>query len=489
MASTEESKPATAWGFHASDDIVSRLAAQDIVPWYKKPNLRILYLILLPTCIGVEMTSGFDSSMINGLQAVDSWDTFYHSPRSTLLGLMSAAYSLGAIVALPAVPYVNDEWGRRRAILFGSILMVIGAVLQAASQNFAMFVISRLILGLGIPFAIVAASSLIGELSHPKERARLGSLFNSCYFIGALHRRGGCHTRTFAMKNNWGWRIPSLLQISPSILQITFIYFLPESPRWLISKGRGAEAFAILAKYHGEGDVHSEFVKAEYAQIEKTLELELEHSKTSWREFVSTSGMRKRLLVASGLGLFTQWSGNGLTSYLLARILDEIGVHENRTKNLINLALTCWGFVNATALALTVSKFKRRTIPAYNLGYNALTYTFLVELFPFHARAKGITVFQWFGRMAGFLNQFVNPIGLAHSGWRYYITYVVWLAFEVVFVYFLFPETAHRTLEELAFLYEGDQIREEQKKRVEDEIRHEHHDGKRVSEDPAEEKA
>ncbi|KAJ6609103.1 general substrate transporter, partial [Mycena sp. CBHHK59/15] len=213
------------------------------------------------------------------------------------------------------------------------------------------------------------------------------------------------------------------------------------------------------------------------------------------------------------------------------RILDEIGVHENRTKNLINLALTCWGFVNATALALTVSKFKRRTMylcctisllliftawtiasaryvitgskgaskavlvfiflysPAYNLGYNALTYTFLVELFPFHARAKGITVFQWFGRMAGFLNQFVNPIGLAHSGWRYYITYVVWLAFEVVFVYFLFPETAHRTLEELAFLYEGDQIREEQKKRVEDEIRHEHHDGKRVSEDPAEEKA
>ncbi|KAJ6575915.1 hexose transporter [Mycena sp. CBHHK59/15] len=530
MASTEESKPATAWGFHASDDIVSRLAAQDIVPWYKKPNLRILYLILLPTCIGVEMTSGFDSSMINGLQAVDSWDTFYHSPRSTLLGLMSAAYSLGAIVALPAVPYVNDEWGRRRAILFGSILMVIGAVLQAASQNFAMFVISRLILGLGIPFAIVAASSLIGELSHPKERARLGSLFNSCYFIGSIVA-AGVTLGTFAMKNNWGWRIPSLLQISPSILQITFIYFLPESPRWLISKGRGAEAFAILAKYHGEGDVHSEFVKAEYAQIEKTLELELEHSKTSWREFVSTSGMRKRLLVASGLGLFTQWSGNGLTSYLLARILDEIGVHENRTKNLINLALTCWGFVNATALALTVSKFKRRTMylcctisllliftawtiasaryvitgskgaskavlvfiflysPAYNLGYNALTYTFLVELFPFHARAKGITVFQWFGRMAGFLNQFVNPIGLAHSGWRYYITYVVWLAFEVVFVYFLFPETAHRTLEELAFLYEGDQIREEQKKRVEDEIRHEHHDGKRVSEDPAEEKA
>lgn len=182
-----------------------------------------------------------------------------------------------------------------------------------------MFVISRLILGLGIPFAIVAASSLIGELSHPKERARLGSLFNSCYFIGSIVA-AGVTLGTFSMPSNWGWRIPSLLQVTPSILQITFVYFLPESPRWLISKGRSEEAMAILVKYHGEGDSDSEFVKAEYAQIEKTLELEMETSKTTWKDFVSTPGMRKRLLIASGLGLFTQWSGNGLTSCVSPRL-------------------------------------------------------------------------------------------------------------------------------------------------------------------------
>jgi MFS family permease len=94
---------------------------------------------------------------------------------------MSAAYSLGAIVALPFVPTVTDRFGRRNAIIFGSIIMVIGAALQTASQNcglfrhfgddglmifllVAMFVIARLILGVGIVFAIVAASSLIGGL-------------------------------------------------------------------------------------------------------------------------------------------------------------------------------------------------------------------------------------------------------------------------------------------------------------------------------------
>jgi hypothetical protein len=85
------------------------------------------------------------------------------------------------------------------------------------------------------------------------------------------------------------------------------------------------------------------------------------------------------------------------------------------------------------------------------MGYNALTYTFLVELWPFAVRARGITIFQWWGRCAGFFNQFVNPIGIGNAGWKYYLSYVIWLAFEIVFVYFLFPETSGRTLEELAF--------------------------------------
>uniref|UniRef100_A0A8H8CJF8 Major facilitator superfamily (MFS) profile domain-containing protein n=1 Tax=Psilocybe cubensis TaxID=181762 RepID=A0A8H8CJF8_PSICU len=498
--------------------LVSQLAALDVTPWYKKPNLRMLYLIIFPTCIGVEMTSGFDSSMMNGLQAVDSWDNFYNSPRSTLLGVMSAMYSAGAIVALPLVPIVSDGFGRRWAITVGSIIMIIGAILQTASQNFAMFVISRFILGIGIPFAIVGASSLIGELGHPKERAVLGSLFNAFYFAdlseGSI-TAAGVTLGTFQMPSNWGWRIPSLLQVVPSCLQIFFMFFMPESPRWLVSKGRGDEAMAILVKYHAEGDANSEFVKAEYVQIETTLELEREESHVGWLDMLKTAGMRRRVLIGAFLGLATQWSGNGLTSYFLARILDTVGIHGNGAKNKVNLALSCWSFVNATILALTMSRFKRRVVyltctislllcftgwtvasaryaadgsqgasravlaPCYNIAFNAMTYTFLVEVFPFHIRSKGISVFQWFGRMAGFFNQFVNPIGIQRAGWKYYIrfydSYCIFLAFEVLFVFFLFPETSGRSLEELAFLYEDDELRK-QEERVEKEIRQENKD-------------
>lgn len=58
---------------NGADPILTRLVLQDTVPWYRKRNLRILYLLLLPTCIGIEMTSGFDSQMINAVQISEEW--------------------------------------------------------------------------------------------------------------------------------------------------------------------------------------------------------------------------------------------------------------------------------------------------------------------------------------------------------------------------------------------------------------------------------
>ena len=78
------------------------------------------------------------------------------------------------------------------------------------------------------------------------------------------------------MPSNWAWRIPSLLQILPSMLQLTFIWWVPESPRFLISRDRGDEAFEILAKYHAEGDRNSALVHAEFEEISKTVQFELE---------------------------------------------------------------------------------------------------------------------------------------------------------------------------------------------------------------------
>jgi MFS family permease len=89
-------------------------------------------------------------------------------------------------------------------------------------RSVAMYIIARMLLGVGIVFAIISGSSLIGELGYPKERPFLTSLFNASYFIGSIIA-AAIATRTVEIAGDWSWRVPSLLQICPSILQICFV--------------------------------------------------------------------------------------------------------------------------------------------------------------------------------------------------------------------------------------------------------------------------
>jgi hypothetical protein len=95
-------------------------------------------------------------------------------------------------------------------------------------------------------------------------------------------------------------------------LQLIFIWFVPESPRWLISKGKNEKALKILANVHASGDENDEVVQLEYAEIRQTLTLEKEFEGNAWSELWRTPGNRHRLVILISLGFFSQWSGNGL---------------------------------------------------------------------------------------------------------------------------------------------------------------------------------
>lgn len=115
--------------------LIERLIANDNVRWWNKPNLRRLYLLLVPFCLFIESTSGFDSSMMNGMQALKTWKVYFGYPKGGKLGLLVACYNLGAITSIPFVAIVSDHWGRRKSIVFGSVIMVIGAIMQGLAQN------------------------------------------------------------------------------------------------------------------------------------------------------------------------------------------------------------------------------------------------------------------------------------------------------------------------------------------------------------------
>jgi MFS family permease len=105
------------------DAIIARLVEKDKVKWWNKPNLRRLYLLLVPFCFFIESTSGFDSSMMNGMQALSYWQDYFNHPKGGMLGLLVACYNLGALTSIPFISIVSDHVGRRWSIVFGSTIM------------------------------------------------------------------------------------------------------------------------------------------------------------------------------------------------------------------------------------------------------------------------------------------------------------------------------------------------------------------------------
>lgn len=310
-----------------------------------------------------------------------------------------------------------------------------------------MFVFSRIFLGHGIVYAIVAGSALLGELGHPKERQFLGSLFNAWFGVGAL-LGAGIIVQTREIQSDWSWRLPSILQAIPSVLQLAFAFTVPESPRWLISKDRSEEALAILIKFHAEGDESAELPHAEFAEIRAALEIENASRKRGYLELFQSPGMRRRTLIGAMLGMFTQFSGNALISQYLVPILVSIGISDSRQQVRYNVGKEAWGLLVGLVMAVVTPRFPRRRMyllcascllviycswtiaqarnnitgstaagytvivliflyaPAYAIGYNALTYVYLVELFPYYVRTKGITWFQFWGRSSSMFGRF-----------------------------------------------------------------------------------
>lgn len=129
------------------------------------------------------------------------------------------------------------------------------------------------------------------------------------------------------MSGNIQWRLPTAFQCLMPGIQLLCLWMLPESPRWLIHKGKDEKAKAILTKYHGNGNPQDSFVEWEFAEIRDTIRREETNSASSgWYELVRTPGNRKRVGLILFTAVISQCSGNGLVSYYLSKVLDSVGM-------------------------------------------------------------------------------------------------------------------------------------------------------------------
>ncbi|KAJ7903511.1 major facilitator superfamily domain-containing protein [Mycena olivaceomarginata] len=453
-------------------------------PWWTNRGILLLNICLILPLL-TSSANGLDSSLINGLQILPDWQEYFGHPKGTTLGVINSAQSIGGLVGLPFTPYASDMLGRRAALFIGSLIMLAGVALQISAWSVAVLITARCLIGFGLTFCLNAAPLLLIELAYPTQRGKITSLYNTNWYLGSI--------------------ISAWVQAAIPLLQVALIWFIPESPRFLVSKGLEAKAARILAKYHANGDIEPHpLVQFELAQIRHALRLQEEIDRgTSYWSLFMTPGNRKRMRLIIGIAVFSQWSGNGLVSYYINLVLEGVGISGTRTKATINAGLQVFNFLVAVCASFLVDYVGRRTlflisntgmlfsfalwtisegifntmhktaaakatIPIifcfyffYDLAYTPMLVAYTLEILPYKIRAKGFAVMNLTVFLTSAFNQFVNPWALSKIQWLYYLVYLGWLVLELIFIWYYVVETKGRTLEETGILFDGDDKRED----------------------------
>lgn len=272
---------------------------------------------------------------------------------------------------------------------------------------------------------------------------------------------------------------------------------MPDSPRWLCSKGRHDEARALFVKYHANGNETDELVAVEMEEITTALGHEARRMCT-WVSLTKTKANRRRVFICIIVAVAPLWNGQGIITYYFTEMLDLVGITSTNSQTGINGGMSIWNLIWAIFGIFLADRIGRRPLwlasfigmvfanvpltvssamykehgsqsaayasvvfmflynAAFNIGCNPLPYTYVPEILPFGIRAKGMSLMFFFSQGALVVNQYVNPIAMEKISYWYYVFYLGMLFLFIGIIYFTFPETRGYSLEELSTLFEDE---------------------------------
>ncbi|KAM5356877.1 hypothetical protein ACJ41O_003523 [Fusarium nematophilum] len=436
--------------------------------------LRIYFLMLVGYLVST--IQGFDGSLMGAINAMEPYHTsFGLTGAGASTGLVFIIYNIAQIAAFPVCGALNDKYGRKACIFIGCSIVLIGTAIQGSAQNLASFIGGRFVLGFGAVVAHAAAPAYVVELAPPTYRGITAGLNYS---------------------TSWAWRIPTIMQAALPSIAMILVFFIPESPRWLISQDRTDEALQVLAKYHGNGDVSPPIVQLEYSEIlEEKAQNPTELKWWDYRDLVATRSARYRLMLVALTAFFGQWSGNNVVSYFMPAMIENAGITNKDTQLLMNAInpIICWmaamvgstildkfgrrkmmmgGLTGALACYIGLTAFTAESAKNVNLAYGVIVFIYLfgvcfamgmtpsatlypMEVLENRTRAKGSALKFVFLNIATMTNTFGVSVGIKKIGWKLYVIYICWIAFEIILIFFLFVETKGKTLEELGVIFEA----------------------------------
>lgn len=415
---------------------------------------------------------GFDTAVISGaeqtIQTVWQLSSVQH-------GLTVSIALIGTVIGALFGGIPSDVLGRKKTLFWIAVLYLVSALGSALATDWYLFLFFRFIGGLGVGASSVAAPMYISEISPPKSRGRLVALFQFNVVFGILIAYFSNYLIGTVWDQSWRWMLG--VEAFPALIFLILVLFVPESPRWLITKtGNLAEALKTLKISNPEGAV------AEMKSIQNSAEIDRAASKTPFFSkkysfpitlailfamFNQLSGINAiiyyapRIFVMTGLGTeasLLSTAGIGITNFaatlLAMNFIDRVGRRKlmliGSVGLIITLGLVSYAFFTESFGGIWVPVYLFLYIAFFAFSQGAVIWVFIAEIFPNRVRAYGQCLGSFTHWFMAALVAFVFPI-IAETlgGGVTFLLFSGMMVLQLLFVIKMMPETNGKSLEEM----------------------------------------
>ncbi|KAF2397212.1 hypothetical protein EJ06DRAFT_559327 [Trichodelitschia bisporula] len=447
---------------------------------------KLIYFTTIFVSLGVFLF-GYDQGVMSGIITGPHFKDYFHEPSRAEIGTMVAILEVGAFISSLLVGKLGDRLGRRRTILYGSVIFVIGGALQSFANGMPMMMLGRITAGLGVGALSTIVPVYQSEISPAHNRGKLACI----EFTGNIFGYAASVWVDYfcsLIDGHWAWRLPLLMQVLMGTLLGLGSFLILESPRWLLDNDHDEEGIVVIANLYGKGDIHNPKAREEYREIKMNVLLQRQEGERSYGDMFKR--YQRRVFIAMSAQALAQLNGINVISYYAPLVFEQAGwvgrdaILMTGINGITYLLSTIppwylvdlWGrrlilLSGAVAMMIALSLISyfiyvdiRATptlvvvfVMVYNAAFGAswgpIPWLYPPEILPLSIRAKGASLstatnwaFNWLvGELTPVLQEWIQ--------WRLYLVHAFFCALSFVIVWFLYPETANVRLEDMNSLF------------------------------------
>ncbi|KAK6004287.1 hypothetical protein QM012_009137 [Aureobasidium pullulans] len=447
---------------------------------------KLIYFTSVFVSLGVFLF-GYDQGVMSGIITGMYFKGYFNQPTRAEIGTMVAILEVGAFISSLGVGRIGDILGRRRTILYGAVVFVIGGAFQTFATGMPMMMLGRIIAGFGVGALSTIVPVYQSEISPPHNRGKLACIEFSGNIVGYASSVWVDYFCSF-IHNDWSWRLPLFMQCIMGALLILGSFLICESPRWLLDNDHDEEGIVVIANLYGKGDIHNQKARDEYREIKMNVLLQRQEGERSYKDMFKR--YYKRVFIAMSAQALAQLNGINVISYYAPLVFEQAGwvgrdaILMTGINGLTYLLSTVppwylvdrlgrrpilmWGAIAMIISLSAISYFiyidihlTPRMVVIFVVLYNAafgaswgpIPWLYPPEILPLSIRAKGAslsTASNWaFNWLVGELTPILQDL----IQWRLYLMHAFFCAVSLVVVWFCYPETANVRLEDMNSLF------------------------------------